>query len=216
MSKRETAWICRPSSCTRLPACTLRIAGSVSDGANDGGSIATGPRSDCGRSRSRAPTGPGAAASPRVRSAPLRWRSGQPETRRAHGHLDARGPTDPQHEVVRDDGEPERLRLSSGDGADRQLQAPGRDVANDERTGGVPVRALPEPEPEGRRLRGNLTDGGGAEPERPGTDRGRGRTARAARIQPAGCRARARPAQAASGRGAQRPRRPSRRHRSCR
>ena len=170
-----------------------------------------------GRSRSRAPTGRGAARSPRVRSARPRWRFARPELRpRRTRHLDASGPTDPQDEVVRDHGEPERLGLASGDGADRQLQAAGRDVAHDERARGVPVSALPDPEPERRRLRRDLADRRRAEPERPGSHRRRGRTPRAARIRRAGCRAPARRAQAASGRGAQRPRRPSPPHRSCR
>ena len=42
----------------------------------------------------------------------------------------------------------------------------------------MPVSALPDPEPERRRLRRNLADGRRAEPERAGADRSRGRTPR--------------------------------------
>ena len=179
MSSRETAWICRPWSWTSRPACTLRMAGLVSDALNDARSIATRPSSVSG-ARSK-PSAQGTRSASRARRCDLHHPGDDPGVgrgRSAHRDLHARRPADAQHEVVRDDLERERLRLAARDGADRQLQPPRRDVAHDDRARRVPASALPDPEAERRRLRRDLADRRRAEPERPGADGGRGRAAR--------------------------------------
>ena len=166
MSSRETAWICKPSSWTTAPACTLRIAGSVSEAANDVRSIATRPSNEPGARSNPSAHGTRSGSEPDGRD--LHDAGDDPGVGRrssTNGDPNAGRPAGAQHEVIRDDGEPERLRLSAGDGADRQLETTRRDVADDERARGVPAGALPDPEAERRRLSRDLADGRSPEPE---------------------------------------------------
>ncbi len=150
----------------------------MSDGLNEARSIATRPSSVSGAPLKASAQGTRSASEPA--GGDLHDAGHDPGGGRgssADGHANPSRASDPQHEVSRDDGELERLRLAARDGADRQLEPPGRHVANDERARRVPARPLPDAEAERRRLSGDLADRRRTEPERAGADRGRRRPA---------------------------------------
>ena len=134
----------------------------------------------------------------------------------ANAHLNACRPPHAQHQMIRHDEEPERLRVAARDGADRQQPGAGSRRcarrASGWRASGLPARcrsrassAAPRP------LRPPMHRAGTCRRRRRSQARGP-----AARSRRAGCRATARPGLDASGRAAQLRRRPSQPPRSCR